>query len=159
MTAEKNKYSYQDCWKYALSLRENIVIETDEEKLKVLDIGTGCGNIVISLAKNKPHWSLIGEFKTAIGTGTTQIEANKNCKIKILEAKDISVKHDTAVSNIKADVEDDKDATKKQTNLDVEGTYKRGYFFNSIEITKIGGQELKNKLNLSTKADFLGMNW
>jgi len=27
-----------------------------EKKLKVLDIGTGCGNIVVSLAKNKSNW-------------------------------------------------------------------------------------------------------
>jgi len=26
----------------------------------VLDIGTGCGNIVIALAKNKPNWNLTG---------------------------------------------------------------------------------------------------
>ena len=26
----------------------------------MLDIGTGCGNIIISLAKNKPQWSLMG---------------------------------------------------------------------------------------------------
>ncbi|CAJ0866226.1 13979_t:CDS:10 [Entrophospora sp. SA101] len=30
-----------------------------KEQLKVLDIGTGCGNIVISLAKNKPNWNFI----------------------------------------------------------------------------------------------------
>lgn len=146
----KNNYSYQDCWNYALSLRENIAVEKtkndiialcrtspehfwlnfsykllnfanytaichnldrylkenysvpyltkrtffyglifyinkgifipqkdteilvertleytekywkNKQKLKVLDIGTGCGNIVISLAKNKPSWSLVG---------------------------------------------------------------------------------------------------
>ena len=30
-----------------------------KEPLKVLDLGTGCGNIAISLAKNRPFWSLI----------------------------------------------------------------------------------------------------
>lgn len=29
-----------------------------DKKIKVLDIGTGCGNIVISLAKYQPNWSL-----------------------------------------------------------------------------------------------------
>jgi release factor glutamine methyltransferase len=145
--SEKNKYSYQDCWNYALSLQKNILddkekndliilcqttsekfwlnlndkiltfssyskicrdlnkyftenypvpyltnevffygisfyieegvlipqkdteilvektkdliekIWNSEKKLKVLDIGTGCGNIVISLAKDKPNLS------------------------------------------------------------------------------------------------------
>lgn len=30
-----------------------------KERLKVLDIGTGCGNIVISLAKSKPEWNFV----------------------------------------------------------------------------------------------------
>ena len=38
-----------------LELAEKIGERT--EPLKVLDIGTGCGNIVISLAKNKPNWN------------------------------------------------------------------------------------------------------
>ena len=145
----ENKYSYQDCWNYALALRENIEIKEakndiialcqtipenfwlnfsnkllsasdfsqichdlsrylkenypvpyltnkvsfygldfyiekgvfipqkdteilvertleladkiwgQKEPLKVLDLGTGCGNIAISLAKNRPFWSLL----------------------------------------------------------------------------------------------------
>lgn len=32
-------------------------IWTKKEQLKILDIGTGCGNIVISLAKNRSNWN------------------------------------------------------------------------------------------------------
>jgi release factor glutamine methyltransferase len=167
----QNKYSYQDCWNYALSLRKNITVEEvkndvialcwtspenfwsnfsyrllnfavytaicrnlyrylkenlsvpyltkqvffygllfyvkkgvfipqkdteilvektleyaekywgGEKKLKVLDIGTGCGNIVISLAKNKPNWSLVGVDSSESALKVARINAGV-CQIK-----------------------------------------------------------------------------
>ena len=44
-----------------------------KEPLKVLDLGTGCGNIAISLAKNRPFWSLI-----AVDTNQKALEVAKN---------------------------------------------------------------------------------
>jgi len=164
MTTE-NKYSYQDCWNYALSLQENAKIEevkndiialcqtspenfwikfsykllnfTDytticcklsrylkenypvpyltnqvyfyglpfyvekgvfipqkdteilvektleyaeqywkkEERLKVLDLGTGCGNVVLALAKQKPSWNFTAIDKSKKALVVARINA------------------------------------------------------------------------------------
>jgi len=44
-----------------------------KESLKVLDLGTGCGNIAISLAKNRPFWSL-----AAVDINQKALEVAKN---------------------------------------------------------------------------------
>jgi release factor glutamine methyltransferase len=42
----------------------------------VLDIGTGCGNIVISLAKHRPNWSLMGIDSSESALKIANINAN-----------------------------------------------------------------------------------
>ncbi|CAI2192424.1 12694_t:CDS:2 [Funneliformis geosporum] len=113
---QPNKYSYQDCWNYALALREDINIQeichnlsrylkesypvpylTNQvsfygldfliEKgvpLRVLEIGVGCGNITISLAKSKPKWSFtaidINSQALAVAEKNSLLQQTKNIK-------------------------------------------------------------------------------
>ena len=63
-------------------------------KLKVLEIGTGCGNIVISLAKNKPNWN----FNTVDINPQALTIAEKNSLIQ--QTKNIKFIHSNLFSNL-----------------------------------------------------------
>ena len=58
-----------------------------KEDLKVLDIGTGCGNIAVSLAKNKPNWNFvaidINQEALEVAKVNTEIHQIKNVNYHI----------------------------------------------------------------------------
>ena len=80
-----------------------ILAENPEENLKVLDIGTGSGAIALSLAKNRPDWSV-----TAVDISQDALDlATENAKVQNLQIflkksdcfTEISEKYDIIVSN------------------------------------------------------------
>ena len=84
-------------------LVELILAENPEENLKVLDIGTGSGAIALSLAKNRPDWSV-----TAVDISQDALDlATENAKVQNLQIflkksdcfTEISEKYDIIVSN------------------------------------------------------------
>ncbi|WNE40103.1 MAG: Release factor glutamine methyltransferase [Mycoplasmataceae bacterium] len=52
-------------------------IWSSKKKLKFLDIGTGCGNIAISLAKDKPNWNITAIDINKSALKVAQINAKK----------------------------------------------------------------------------------
>jgi len=77
-----------------------------EIKLKVLEIGTGCGNIVIPLAKSKPNWSFttveINSQALAVAKKNSIIHQTKNIKFvhsNLFNNLSQSKKFDIIVSN------------------------------------------------------------
>ena len=84
-------------------LVELILTENPEDKLKVLDIGTGSGAITLALAKNRPDWSV-----TAADISQDALElasenaSNQNLNIFFKKSDcfaEISEKYDIIVSN------------------------------------------------------------
>ena len=84
-------------------LVELILAENPEENLKVLDIGTGSGAIALSLAKNRPDWSV-----TAVDISQDALDlATENAKVQNIQIflkksdcfTEISEKYDIIVSN------------------------------------------------------------
>lgn len=84
-------------------LVELILTENPEDKLKILDIGTGSGAIALALAKNRPDWSVTA---ADISQEALQLasENTKNQNLNIFFKKsdcfaEISEKYDIIVSN------------------------------------------------------------
>jgi len=78
----------------------------NEKKIKVLDIGTGCGNIVISLAKSRPQWIFtaidINEKALKVAKKNSLTQQLKNIKFiqsNLFSNIDISEKFDIIISN------------------------------------------------------------
>jgi release factor glutamine methyltransferase len=55
-----------------------------EKRLKVLDIGTGCGNIVVAMAKSKPNWDFVAvdSSEKALNVAKINVEV---CQVKNIE--------------------------------------------------------------------------
>jgi release factor glutamine methyltransferase len=75
-------------------------------KLKVLEIGTGCGNIVISLAKSKPDWRFttvdLNSQALAVAQKNSVIQQTKNIKFihsDLFNSLNQEEKFDIIVSN------------------------------------------------------------
>ena len=68
-----------------------------EEQVKVLDIGTGCGNLVISLAKHKPNWNFV-----AIDINEKSLKIAK-INASLHQIKNIKFFHSNLFSNIKVE--------------------------------------------------------
>lgn len=73
-----------------------------EKSLKVLDIGTGCGNIVISLGKSKPNWHFTAVDINKKALKLAKINARKN------QIKSIKFIHSDLFNNL---------ATRKKFNI------------------------------------------
>ena len=84
-------------------LVELILAENPKENLKVLDIGTGSGAIVLALAKNRPDWSVtaadISQDALDIAEENAKLNSADLIFIKSDCFSEISSKYDIIVSN------------------------------------------------------------
>ena len=84
-------------------LVELILAENPEGNLKVLDIGTGSGAIALSLAKNRPDWSVTAADISQDALDLSLENANaQNLNLSYIKSdcfSEISAKYDIIVSN------------------------------------------------------------
>ncbi|RHZ35446.1 peptide chain release factor N(5)-glutamine methyltransferase [endosymbiont GvMRE of Glomus versiforme] len=109
----------------------------NRKKLRILDIGTGCGNIAISLAKNKPNWKFVASDinKKALKVAKDNAEAHRLKNIEFVVSNlfdNIKGKFNIIISNPpyvnKDEYKDISSYVKQQPKISVVAR-NNGYFF------------------------------